>query len=450
MRCTAARSWLPILAITCGLESAAVAAPAKRTVPDYSGRGPAPTTVLERLAWIPRIALFPVRVVVDYGVRTPVGWLTRFVERSRSTRSVVRRLFLGPPGGGPQYFPIALYDFGSQPSIGVRIVWTDGFLRKGSKLYVKLGTGGLEWWRVDTGVRVGLGEGYAGFDVGARRQPDFRFYGLGPRPPESAAARFGARKLVAKVGGGLRLREWGEVGAFTAATNTTFRRERYGGDPTIDERVAEGKIDSLPVGYPDGFSTVRTGGTFALDTRRRHKRVASGARVDAKLERVWNTDDADQRWTRLELRGGGALLLDPATERKLTLRLEANFVEGATDEVQIPFLELASVAGKAHLGGFPTGRLYGESAAALTLDYDWPIAAWLDAHAHLGAGNAFGHRLSGFSAGALRASAGFGVSLAGLTEDRYLEVSTWVGSDPLEDGLEISSFRLIIGFTNDY
>jgi hypothetical protein len=437
------------LAILCALLGVASAAPKKRPVPDYSGRGAAPATVVDRLAWIPRIALFPVRIVVDYGVRKPFGWLTRTVETSRPTRKLIRYLFIGPATPTPSIYPVALYDFGARPSVGVRLSWGDGFLTPGSKLKIKLGTGGPEWWRVDTGVRVGYRGGFAAIDLGARRQPDFRFFGIGPRAPEAAAARYGARRLSAALSIGAKLTEWGEISGFGGASNLTFRREGYGGDPTIDARVAEGLITDLPEGYPGGYSTVRTGATFALDTRLRKKHVGSGARFDAKIERVRRVDTSD-RWTRFEIRGGGSLLLDRVGERKLDVKLEVNVVEADSDSVEIPFLDLTSVAGSGHLRGFPTGRLYGESAAALTLDYQWPIAAWLDAHAHLGAGNVFGSRLSGVSAGALRGSGGIGVSLAGLTDDRYIELSTSVGTAPFEDGFDITSFRLILGFTNDY
>ena len=437
------------VAILCALTSIATAAPRKRPVPNYSGRGAAPASALDRLAWIPRIALFPVRIVVDYGMRMPFGWLTRTVETSRPTRKLIRYLFIGPATPTPSIYPVALYDFGSQPSIGARLSWDNGFLTPGSKLKIKLGVGGFDWWRVDSGVRVAYHSSFVSLDLGARRQPDYRFYGIGPRTPEEAAARYGARRLTARLGIGAQLAEWGEVAGFAGATNLTFRREGYGDDPPIDDRVADGLIADLPEGYPGGYSTLRTGGTVALDTRLRKKHVGSGARLDAKLERVRRVDTSD-RWTRLELRGGGSLLLDPVGERKLDVKLEVNVVEPANDRVEIPFLELTSVAGSGHLRGFPTGRLYGESAAALTLDYQWPVAAWLDAHAHLGTGNVFGRRLSGFSAGALRGSAGLGVSLAGLTDDRYIELSTSVGTAPFDEGFDITSFRLILGFTSDY
>ena len=437
------------VALLCALLSVATAAPKKRPIPNYSGRGTEPASALDRLAWIPRIALFPVRIVIDYGVRTPFGWLTRNVETSRATRKVMRSLFTGSPTPTPSIYPVALYDFGTKPSVGLRLSWDNGFLTPGSKLKIKLGVGGLDWWRVDTGVRVAYAESFVSLDIGARRQPDYRFYGIGPRAPEEAAARYGARRLTAKLGIGAQLAEWGEVSGFAGATDLTFRSEGYDDDPPIDDRVAQGLIAALPEGYPGGYSTLRVGATVALDTRLHKKRVGSGARLDAKVERVRRVDSSD-RWTRLEVRGGGSLLLDRVGERKLDVKLEINAVEGANDRVRLPFLELTSVAGSGHLRGFPTGRLYGESAAALTLDYQWPIAAWLDAHAHLGTGNVFGRRLSGLSAGALRGSAGIGVSLAGLTDDRYVELSTSVGTAPFDEGFDITSFRVILGFTSDY
>src|SRR4051812_15969159 len=41
----------------------------KRAVPVYDGRAPAGTTPTVVALWVPRIALFPIRAVLDYGVR---------------------------------------------------------------------------------------------------------------------------------------------------------------------------------------------------------------------------------------------------------------------------------------------------------------------------------------------------------------------------------------------
>ena len=102
------------------------------------------------------------------------------------------------------------------------------------------------------------------------------------------------------------------------------------------------------------------------------------------------------------------------------------------------------------LRGFASGRLRGDTALQLTADYIWPLAAWLDAHGHLGIGNVFYQDLSGFDAGSLRGSAGLGISIAGLSDDRQVRLSTAVGTEPFSTGFHVTSFRLVIGFANDY
>jgi outer membrane protein assembly factor BamA len=97
----------------------------------------------------------------------------------------------------------------------------------------------------------------------------------------------------------------------------------------------------------------------------------------------------------------------------------------------VPFLELASVGGSRDLRGFGSGRGRDLSAAALTLDYQWPLAAWLDATLYLGVGNVFGENLSGLYAGALRASAGLGLGLAGLDDERHVELWAATRTHPL-------------------
>lgn len=429
--------------------SALAEPPPKRPIPRYDDRPRASATVTDVVLWAPRIVLFPVRIVVDYGVRRPIGWLTESMERSRTARRVFKYFAIDPKTPTPAIFPVAMYDFGAKSSVGVRLRWDDGFLTPGSRLSLKLGTGGSDWWRIDGGVRVAVGAGFVGLEAGAREQPDHRFYGIGPRTPESAAARFGARRSILKLAAGWTFGGWGEVSAFGASTTASLRSSSYGGDPSIEARVASGAIEATPAGY-GSYGTYRAGGKLVLDTRAGGKRARSGGRLDATLERVWDDDMPSQRWTRLDARVGAALLLDAVSERKVDVKLELQLVEPARDAVAVPFLELASVAGGDHLRGFPTGRLYGESAAALVVDYRWPVAAWLDARAHVGVGNVFGPRWSGLTAGAMRGSTGLGFLLAGLSDDRQLELSASVGTEPFESGLDVTSFRLVAGFTHDY
>src|SRR5215470_800720 len=55
----------------------------KRPVPDYDGRGDEPTTAGDVLLYVPRIVLFPLYLVSEYGVRRPMEWLVINAERGQ-------------------------------------------------------------------------------------------------------------------------------------------------------------------------------------------------------------------------------------------------------------------------------------------------------------------------------------------------------------------------------
>jgi hypothetical protein len=420
--------------------------PARRAVPDYDGRGDAPTTAGDVVRGIGRVLLFIPRVVVDYGIRWPVGYAVRNVEHSRGARAAFRYLFLQPPAPTMSIFPIAFYDFGFQSSIGVRMVWTNGFLTPGSKVSIKLGTGGRDWWRADSKLTVAAPYGLRpGLDFGVRNRPDQQFFGLGPRTPQSALARYAHSRasVSAHVG-------WPQLQLFVASVTSAASTSRFSDDAAIEDQVAAGRIAELPAGYREILATRRFGARLALDSRLQHTSgspPASGARLDALVERV--RDQERGSWTHVEATLGGALLLDAVGEYKLDLRARVELVS-STSEVTVPFLELPSIGGSRDLRGFGSGRGRDLSAAALTLDYQWPLAAWLDATLYLGVGNVFGENLSGFYAGALRASAGLGLGLAGLDDERQIELWAATGTDPLDEGLNATAFRLVLGYTHDY
>lgn len=422
------------------------ARPAKRAVPDYDGR-PDAASALDVIAWVPRIVLFPVRIAVDYLVRWPIGAVVRTAEHSRGGRKLFSSLFLQPKTPTPSLYPVALYDFGFKPSLGVRLKWTDGFLTPGSKLSVKLGFGGTDLWRFDTAIRFAIRRlVFLGLEAGVRRRPDHMYFGLGPRAPDSARARYGSRKANATVQLGARLASWGELSVFSAGTTTAFMDSTFNGGPTIEAQVAAGVFPE-PNDYAEGFATVRGGVEFSLDSRGEDL-DRSGARLDGVVERVW-AEDGVRAWTRIDVVAGAALLLDPVAERHLDLRIRLQLVEAAND-VDLPFSELASTGGSRDLRGFPSGRLLGESALAFLLDYKWPLGAWLDAHAHLGAGSSFGPQLSGFGVNQMSGSIGGGLSIAGFSDDRQVELWTAVGTGPFEDGFDVTSFRLVLGWSDDY
>jgi hypothetical protein len=225
---------------------------------------------------------------------------------------------------------------------------------------------------------------------------------------------------------------------------------------SIEDQIAVGRIAAEPPGYRSLVVTQRIGGTLALDTRGRRPDThepdytSSGARLDAVIERVRDREIGE--WLHLDATLGGALRLDRVGEHKLDLRMRIELIRplGGIAGADIPFVELASVGGSRDLRGFASGRGRDLSAAAFMLDYQWPLAAWLDATLYLAAGNVFGRSLSGFSAGALRGSGGMGLALAGLSPNRQVELWTAIGTDPFDEGAEVTSFRLVLGYSRDY
>jgi hypothetical protein len=445
-----------LLAIALLSASAAHAEPRRpvaRPVPSYDGRAPPPATAGEVALATARAILFPIRIVVDYGVRRPLGKLISAAEHSRGVRRVIRYLFLEPSTPTLSITPIAFYDFGFQSSIGLRLLWKDGFLTPGSKFSLKLGTGGADWWRGDGTIVVAVPRTHglrAGFDASMRRRPDQQFFGLGPSTPHSARARY----LHARFGE-VAYAGWRELSLLVGSTSTLTSASHFHEAASIEDQVAAGRIAALPAGYGAFVETQRLGARISLDSRGakdspERERDSSGVRLDGIVESVRARELG--HWSHVDTTLGAALRLDPPGERKLDLRLRFEFVEppAARGSGDIPFFELATIGGSRDLRGFTSGRGRGLSAAALTLDYQWPLAAWLDATLYLGAGNVFGRRLSGLTAGKLRGSIGMGLALAGLTNERQLELWAAVGTEPFDQDAEISSFRLVFGYSHDY
>ena len=422
--------------------------PPRRDVPDYDGREGPPPTASDVLLWIPRGVLFPVRLVVDYGVRRPFGFVVRKAEHSKGFRRFLADFFREVENANPLIFPVVLVDFGFQPSVGARVLWRRGYLVPKSDVTLRAGTGGTDWWRADVGIKTKVDALRSTVLVGANNRPDYVFYGIGRDAPPDAKARYAARKLFARGSIGGAMKGIGEALLHFGVADNELTSSTYNGDASIEEQVGAGRIAELPVGYESDYRTARIGARITLDTRFDGKRARSGARFDGSVERVFDLTQ-ETTWTRLELMIGGGLLLDRVAERKLDVRLGVEIVEPDHDTTAIPFLELATISGAPWLRGLPQGRLYGASAAAFLVDYHWPIAAWLDAHAHLGAGNVFDSELGGFALRHLRGSFGGALTIAGLSE-RQIGMSLHFGTEPLGDGVDVTSTRFILEYSGDY
>ena len=435
---------LAALVTTTLLASTALAdPPPKRAMPVYDGRAEAPVTAADIARGVGRVVLYPIYLVVNYGVRWPVGKLVQFFESSKGVRKVVQTLFLGPPTPTLAIFPIAFYDFGFKSSIGVRMLWNNGFATPGSAYSLKLGFGGKDFWRGDGQFRFALpAQLFVQLDLQAKHRPDQVFYGVGSRTPEAAKSRFQQGRFAVEGSFGFK-----QLMAFVGTSLQTTGPSTFGTDPSIDQAVDEGLITELPAGYKELLVTNRAGARIHLDSRHHRLPYNSGARFDATVERA--SAEHHGAWWHVDATLGGALRLDRVGEYSLDLRVRLELIE-APQDVDVPFLELASVGGSRDLRGFVGGRGRDKSAVAVTLDYQWPLAAWLDATMYVGAGNVFGEQFSGLYAGKLRGSFGLGIALAGISDERQIELWSAVGTDPFDEGFTINSFRLVLAYAHDY
>lgn len=422
--------------------------PPHRALPDYDGREAPSPSALDIAAWIPRIVLFPARIVVDYGVRKPIGFVVSRAENSKGFRKFMRRFFQEVEESNVLIFPVALVDFGFNNSVGARVIFRRGVLVPKSDVTLRLGFGGPDMWRADVTTKSRLGAARARLNVGANQRPDYTFFGIGSYSQPDSQSRYTARRAGATASVGGAITGVGELAMHVGLVDVDFQSSRFNGDPSIEDSVMSGRIGAIPPGYGDGFRAARVGGRLTLDTRYEEgRRATSGARLDINVERVADVEHGGE-WTRFDLLVGAGLLLDPVAERKLDVRLGVQHVRPDEDG-DVPFSELPSLAGNEWLRGLPGGRIHDVSAAAFIMDYHWPVAAWLDAHAHLGAGNVYASGLSGFSLASLRGSFGGALTIAGLSERQIGVFYAW-GTEPLGQGIDVSSSRFILEYSGDY
>lgn len=126
---------------------------AKRSRPDY-GRPPA-RSFARSLLWIPRLTLYPLYALWNYGVRAPLGWLTSKAEREHWPTQILDFFTFGPDRSAG-IVPTAMLDFGIRPSVGVFTFWNHA-LHPNNELTFRFGTWGPNWLHIDAGDQFRIG-----------------------------------------------------------------------------------------------------------------------------------------------------------------------------------------------------------------------------------------------------------------------------------------------------
>jgi hypothetical protein len=431
----------------------------RRQPPDYSGR-PEPTSVGEVALWVPRVVLFPLYLVSEYLVRRPLGWLASTAEREHWPTLVLDFLTFGEDRQGG-IVPTGMIDYGMRPSIGVYAFWDD-FIARGNDLRFRAAYGGSRLYQLRLSDRLALGTGKLSLTGVYDSRPDNVFHGIGDNGIERRSRYFlsTARAVVAYAF------PW--VRSSHARVSGGLREVSLDGDghccedPSVNEQVRAGVFEAPP-GMDQVFDVLDQNAELVLDSR--------WPRAPEHLELASDYVTPPGTGVRLALRGGASELtgqtLAPRTaladawvhygaslggyldvtgeQRAVSATVIVDFAD-PLGQGDVPLTDLISLGGERPLRGFLANQFVNRSAAALRLEYRWPVAVWLDGSLQYEAGNVFGKGLSGFELASLRSSFGLGLAMLG-SQDHTFQALVAFGTEPYDAGARIDSFRFALGTT---
>ncbi len=452
----------------------------KREPQDYDGR-PETSSVAEDALWIPRIVLFPLWVVTEYVVRVPLSALGHAIESDPEVGGVIKSILFAPSTIG--VIPTAFVEFGFRPSVGLVFFWND-FLAHGNDFRASFGFGGPRYWKVGAADRIPLvspmgterSKSFIQLEADFLTRSDLLFWGIGPRTLDEDETGYGIRTWGG--GGRIHVEPWrgsffeGWVtgrdtitGAGECADPVTaidpnqpgYSAVRRSCDPpTIRNRALQGVRPPPSYGRP--YVTVKSGLRFVIDSRLERPAPGTGIAVDLSGEQVSEIDEPDRAgW--FNLAGSLAGFLDlTGTQRVLSLTFTARMIQpvrGGEDYV-LPFTELLGSGRKEDvpdlelMKGFRPGRLVGRSATAVTLEYRWPVWAFLDGVIQNAVGNVWDeYHFEDFEPELLRYS-----FLAGIRStnhrDHSFNLLFGVGTETFEQGAAPNAARILIGGTTGF
>ncbi len=435
-----------------GPAAPAQAPSAKRALPDYDGRGPAPATAGQAALWVPRVLLSPLYFTTEWLIRRPLGAVVTAAERA-DVPNILYNFFAFGPDHKAGVTPIAFVDFGFNPSVGVYGFWDDAFF-KGDDLRAHLSFWPDDWIGASLLARIRLhGKQAVQLKLVGISRPDHVFYGTGPRTLESAQSRYGEDAVDFGATFNAPLWRASRVDAGVGMRSGSFRDGNYGGDPGILESVAARVFERLPDGFARGYTAEYNDVLMALDSRRPYPAEASGVRIEAQAEQGNDVRQSPgSGWIHSAAGAGGFWDVD-GHRRVLSLSVLAMFSDPLGPR-PVPFTELVTVGGDvaapgaftAPMPGFFPGRLVDRSAAVATVRYKWPIGPWIAGSLQCAVGNVFGERLQGFATDLLRFSGAVGIE-SDSSPDSSFEFIFGFGTETFEHGAQIDSLRLAIGIT---
>ncbi|HEY1954231.1 MAG TPA: hypothetical protein VGH28_01425 [Polyangiaceae bacterium] len=413
----------------------------KRVLPDYDGR---PRDDSDGAGvWLARVLLSPLYLTSEYVLRRPIGAAmvaAEHVELPRKAYDFFAFGFDHKLG----FVPVALVEFGFNPSVGIYGFWNDALApRNDLRLHYEgwptdwLSGSITDRYRIDDRRALRL-------RVAGLERPDNVFYGVGPRSLESSQSRFTETSLDANAT--FEVRPWRSS---DLETTLGFRKVdlfhgHYGDDPSVEQSVARGTFAS-PFGFGRGYTEPYERARVALDTRKSTEH-GSGVRFESETELGGDVAHAGGGgWIRYG--AAASAMIDLGDHgRVLTLSAAAMFAD-PLGSAAIPFTELVTLGGDKGMHGYFPGRLVDRSGAVAAVHYTWPIGVWLNGTMQASVGNVFGAHLGDFRPSLLRMSAAFGLA---SKSDPPLELTIGFGSETFEHGGQVDSVRVALGVPRSF
>jgi hypothetical protein len=428
-------AFLAALSVTIASASAHGASHAIRTRSDYDGRPARHATVGETLAWIPRVVLFPLYVVSEYGLRIPLGWTVTNLERARVPERVDRVIH---PLHGLTIAPTLFIDLGLLqagrslvPTGGLYFAWNEA-LHPDNSIRIHASTGGPGFWYFAFTDRIEIApRSLWSFRAVYLERSDWQYFGLGPDSRQSDGESFNWSR--GDVGTSMTFGAWSHA---TIELATGIYVDHFG-TPSIASSTAPTVSGMSAYGRARAF----------LDSRPIHRPDTSGVRVGGAIEYGGELDQhPSQRW--ISYRAEGSLFLEVMSPgRAIELHAMTAFADSLTQD-PVPLVQLVALGGMESMRGWYVGRFRGESAVVASASYRYPIWHSLDGAMFAEAGNVFGHHLEGFDVARMHGSFGIGVRSTG-SRDTSFDVLIAAGTSAFDQPFAFENVRFAVGVNGD-
>jgi hypothetical protein len=387
-----------------------------------------PPDPMDSLLLVPRVLLYPLHVITEYGVRIPLRALVTFGERHGLFTYLLGLL---EPASNFSLIPTFHLYSGFIPSFGLQFQWSN-FLVPGNNLRLAGSTGGSEVWDVSASDRIALGPYRVGIAGRYFTRPDMPFYGIGPQTSEDNLTHFTLS----------RGEVFGRVGFKPTALSAVNLFVGYRHDET-----GPGNRPSIQTRFPHPALTVPGFGPLslammhadlAIDSRPSWN-VTHGVRFTAHGVLAIDTQNAERAF----VVGDAELQVGVEIFRRFRVLTASVWVANSAQlgREQVPFTYLPYI-GLEHMPGFRRGRYIDRSAFVAELAYHHPIWDHLDAYWVANVGNVFGPNWQGFNAELFAGSLGFGLRTARINNVPAIDLILAVGTHRFDQPFGIEGFQV--------